>query len=25
LKVPELSGYDSLFAAMDAQGVADHW
>lgn len=24
-KVPELSGYDSLFAAMDAQGVADHW
>ncbi len=24
-KLPDLSGYDSLFAAMDAQGVSDHW
>jgi len=24
-KLPELAGYDSLIAAMDAQGVSDHW
>ena len=24
-KPPELSGYDSLIAAMDAQGISDHW
>lgn len=24
-KRPELSGYDSLVAAMDAQGISDHW
>ncbi len=22
---PELAGYDSLIAAMDAQGISDHW
>ncbi len=24
-KLPELAGYDSLIAAMDAQGISDHW
>lgn len=24
-KLPELSGYDSLIAAMDSQGISDHW
>ena len=24
-KRPELEGYDSLIAAMDAQGISDHW
>jgi phosphonate transport system substrate-binding protein len=24
-KLPDLSGYDSLVAAMDAQGISEHW